>query len=679
MSLQQKLRRYRKKPPVGWDELEPKLEEFDTKMREAEAEPHEGKRKTEALWPIFRIHHQRSRYIFDLFWKEEKISRELYQFCLDAKIVDSQLMAKWKKPGYENLCCLPCVQSRDTNFGTNCICRVPKSKLEADRMDLEGIVEDATIESTGRSLSVFVLDCASEMFEMCDDKTYVEKALIKIRDHLNAIALSAQISDYVSVVFMNTPFCQAADNQIIVYSPMENVSADLVLQINELLDGDFVENFTKEYGKDFGNSDIKEVFYKCRKLFGDHQKCEKRVYIYSRNYEALKEEEGMNLLSKHMKNNEEHMSIVVTLIGFPLGKRPSRYWQIIDPGYEYRLCDIDPTVLNLDGIRRANCRVPFNLGPGLEIAVGVFNLIREKKKPNAINLDAATNEPAERGRQFVRRTEDTEMAEEVLEGENEPKMFKTEIGGRELVLSSTEMQSLSRLESPGIHLIGFKKMSCLKPSHRMGASHFIYPLEEMITGSKNLYTALLQKCAQKEVFALVRVTFRVGSTPKVCALIPQLIDSENKPHVYEGFHCIELPVYQSKRSMEIPYQSTTRRLGEMQVEPRSAIKSLVEKLTANYQPDLYLNPVIQSHYAMVECLALKYDQDECLEKAKLKSVCIPYYEDPEWHAIVRDELAELANELHLSDQDKKTMGRNKRQGEIYAKGTRNDTKRPRKK
>ncbi|KAI6172488.1 Phosphatidylinositol transfer protein alpha isoform [Aphelenchoides besseyi] len=95
MSLQQKLRRYRKKPSVGWDELEPKLEEFDTKMREAEAEPHEGKRKTEALWPIFRIHHQRSRYIFDLFWKEEKISRELYQFCLDAKIVDSQLMAKW--------------------------------------------------------------------------------------------------------------------------------------------------------------------------------------------------------------------------------------------------------------------------------------------------------------------------------------------------------------------------------------------------------------------------------------------------------------------------------------------------------------------------------------------------------------------------------------------------------
>ena len=41
----------------------------------AETDPHEGKRKVEALWPIFRIHHQKSRYIFDLFYKRKAISR----------------------------------------------------------------------------------------------------------------------------------------------------------------------------------------------------------------------------------------------------------------------------------------------------------------------------------------------------------------------------------------------------------------------------------------------------------------------------------------------------------------------------------------------------------------------------------------------------------------------------
>ena len=55
---------------------------------------------------------------------------ELYEFCLKEGYADKNLIAKWKKQGYENLCCLRCIQCRDTNFGTNCICRVPKTKME---------------------------------------------------------------------------------------------------------------------------------------------------------------------------------------------------------------------------------------------------------------------------------------------------------------------------------------------------------------------------------------------------------------------------------------------------------------------------------------------------------------------------------------------------------------------
>lgn len=53
-------------------------------MREAETESHEGKRKTETLWPIFKIHHQKARYIYDLFYRRKAISRELYEFCIKA-------------------------------------------------------------------------------------------------------------------------------------------------------------------------------------------------------------------------------------------------------------------------------------------------------------------------------------------------------------------------------------------------------------------------------------------------------------------------------------------------------------------------------------------------------------------------------------------------------------------
>jgi bud site selection protein 31 len=124
----------RKPPPEGWDDIEPMLDALEAKMREATAESHEGKRRVESAWPIFRIHHQRSRLIYDLYYKKGEISKELYEFCLDEKLADKNLIAKWKKPGYENLCCLRCIQSRDTNFKTNCICRVPRDQLEEGRI-----------------------------------------------------------------------------------------------------------------------------------------------------------------------------------------------------------------------------------------------------------------------------------------------------------------------------------------------------------------------------------------------------------------------------------------------------------------------------------------------------------------------------------------------------------------
>ncbi|VAH28948.1 unnamed protein product [Triticum turgidum subsp. durum] len=53
--------------------------------------------KCEALWPIFRISHPRSRYIYDLFYRIRKdISKELYEFCLDQDYADRNLITKWK-------------------------------------------------------------------------------------------------------------------------------------------------------------------------------------------------------------------------------------------------------------------------------------------------------------------------------------------------------------------------------------------------------------------------------------------------------------------------------------------------------------------------------------------------------------------------------------------------------
>ncbi|KAL6841575.1 hypothetical protein ACP4OV_028718 [Aristida adscensionis] len=92
-----KIKTSRVKYPDGWELIEPTLRDLEAKMREAENDTHDGKRKCEALWPIFRISHQKSRYIYDLYYRRKEISKELYEFCLDQGYADRNLIAKWKK------------------------------------------------------------------------------------------------------------------------------------------------------------------------------------------------------------------------------------------------------------------------------------------------------------------------------------------------------------------------------------------------------------------------------------------------------------------------------------------------------------------------------------------------------------------------------------------------------
>lgn len=120
-----------KPPPEGFEEIEPILDEYARKMRDgqstklnqpltnpsshsqplllviaissfltlrkvilytsaAESADHEGKRKNESVWPIMRINHVRSRYIYDLYYKREAISTELYEWLLEESYADAK-------------------------------------------------------------------------------------------------------------------------------------------------------------------------------------------------------------------------------------------------------------------------------------------------------------------------------------------------------------------------------------------------------------------------------------------------------------------------------------------------------------------------------------------------------------------------------------------------------------
>lgn len=129
-------------PPPGYDKIAPTILKYKQKLKSATTNSTSpttsstvpGAKPT-SLWPIYKITHDVTKYIYDLHTRQ-KISDELYTWLTLQDYVDSLLIAKWKKQGYEKLCCTQCITG-----GSTCICRVPKVELlkrgQDDKVDVE--------------------------------------------------------------------------------------------------------------------------------------------------------------------------------------------------------------------------------------------------------------------------------------------------------------------------------------------------------------------------------------------------------------------------------------------------------------------------------------------------------------------------------------------------------------
>lgn len=123
--------------PEGFDKISPTLRAFDLQLKDIEQSKSSkmSSKANESLWEIMRIHHERSRYVYTLFYRRKAISRDLYQWLLRERYADRLLIAKWRKQGYEKLCCLQCIQTAESAQGSTCICRVPRAQLEKDAQE----------------------------------------------------------------------------------------------------------------------------------------------------------------------------------------------------------------------------------------------------------------------------------------------------------------------------------------------------------------------------------------------------------------------------------------------------------------------------------------------------------------------------------------------------------------
>ncbi|RVE59302.1 hypothetical protein OJAV_G00187310 [Oryzias javanicus] len=138
---------------------------------------------------------------------------------------------------------------------------------------------------------------------------------------------------------------------------------------------------------------------------------------------------------------------------------------------------------------------------------------------------------------------------------------------------------------------------------------FLYPEEDEVKGSACLFTALLKKCSERNVFALCRCISRRNYPPRFVALVPQTeeVDEANVQISPAGFNVIYLPFADDFRTLDpprCPYAS------QMQV---NKMKEIISKLRFKYRSDAFENPVLQKHYRNLEALALDMVAPEEIE------------------------------------------------------------------
>lgn len=122
----------KKVAPAGYEYLEPTLVALEGEMRDRVAESHEGMKSNVSAQPVHQITWQRSRYVYDMYYTFDMIDKKVYDYCLETKVADPLLIAKWKKAGYERLCSTWVINPRNFRFGTVSLCRVPETDLTED-------------------------------------------------------------------------------------------------------------------------------------------------------------------------------------------------------------------------------------------------------------------------------------------------------------------------------------------------------------------------------------------------------------------------------------------------------------------------------------------------------------------------------------------------------------------
>ena len=460
---------------------------------------------------------------------------------------------------------------------------------------------------------IFLIDCSKPMFDGSDDEKPFQLCLKCAACTMKNKIIGSE-KDLFGIVFFGTTKTQNPSNfpNIYIFQELDMLDAQRILDVEDLLKD--CNNFKENYGHSFDFS-LNDVLWTCSNMFAtSSQKIgHKRILLFTNNDQPHKNNPSLERQAKTKAKDLFDVGIDIELM--PIKPRVGQFDTSLF--YEYIVGEIDEDdratmpdpaekfeelltrVQKKDHKKRPLARVSMNLGSGIGLGVSVFNLCRTAVKSSFVNLDSRTNEEVKTVTKLVCETTGVELLPTDLK-------FYQMFGGAKVVFEKEEVNSIKSAGETGLTLLGFKPRSSLKRYHHVRPAQFIYPDEKSISGSSRLFTALLEKCASKDLVAICRFVPRLAATVKLVALIPQKeeLDEHNVQLSPPGFHLIFLPFADDLRKLS--YEDTPRANDE-QVEKA---KEIVKALTSSFDPLDIENPSLQKHYSNLEALALDKDSPE---------------------------------------------------------------------
>ncbi|CAI7827312.1 unnamed protein product [Closterium sp. NIES-53] len=198
-------------------------------------------------------------------------------------------------------------------------------------------------------------------------------------------------------------------------------------------------------------------------------------------------------------------------------------------------------------------------------------------------------------------------------------------GGSRIIMAKAEVDQVKAVCPHDLLLLGFKPVHCLKDYHNLQPPTFLFPDEETLAGSTAAFIAMHNAMLDANSFALA--CWAKISLPRLVAILPQQeqVDESGTQVQPAGWHMIPLPFYDDVRPAEkyarwVPGRGANDSggdgeeagsKGEVVSAPR-ADAGQVATATAlmrymhlkTFSPLDILNPVIQTHYSMLEAIAL---------------------------------------------------------------------------